>query len=88
MKPPFEQSKEHIIKCLEQLAKPCHEHMVVPCDFRDYEDFRKASALLDVKERLRRIGMSVEVKVIDKPDILIATVDDVMKGKADHILYD
>ena len=88
MKPPFEQSKEHIIKCLEQLAKPCHEHMVVPCYFRDYEDFKKASELPDVKERLRRRGMSIEIKVIDKPDILIATVDDVMKGKADHILYD
>lgn len=74
-------------------AGPEVKEIVYPCLPQDIGDFRRALELIEVQQEFNRRGVKATLRTASPageilPDIVIATVDDVAKGKLDWYLRD
>jgi hypothetical protein len=88
--PYIEQAKNHIINTCIPLLKPHHRKMVIPCLLEDYEDYRQALELPEVKAAIPQ-QMEVILQPVTKdgkpiPVIAIATMEDAANGNLERYL--
>lgn len=88
--PPIEQAKNHILNTCIPLLKPEHQEMWIPCLPEDYDDYRQALELPEVKSRIpSHIKVTLKPMTRDGkliPDIVIATVEDAANGRLERYL--
>lgn len=90
MKPPIQQAKENILKVLRTPSLDVTE-IIYPCLEQDLADYRSALELIEVQAEFNRRGVKATTRAISKsgkilPDIVVATLDDVVSGKLDKLL--
>lgn len=90
MKPLIDQAKQHIIFTCVPLLKNHHQKMLIPCYLEDYEIYRQALELPEVRAVIPP-HIEVILQAVTKdgkpvPDILIATVEDAANGNLDRYL--
>lgn len=89
---PIQQAKENLLKILRNAA-PEVEEIVYPCLPQDMADYRSALDLVEVQAEFNRRKVKATLQPVSNatgqplPDeIVIATYDDVIKGKLDNLL--
>lgn len=89
-KPLIEQAKDHILNTCIPLIEPGHQEMWIPCRLRDYEIYRQALELPEVKSKIpSHIKVTLTLASEDMkalPNIVIATVEDAANGNLDRYL--
>lgn len=90
-KPPIEQAKEYFLKTCFPLVKPHHREILIPCYLRDYDDYKKALELPEVKQAIPSHIKKVRFQIVTKdgkpaPDMIIATAKDAASGRLERYL--
>lgn len=88
MKSPIQQAKENLLSVLRNVSPEVKE-IVYPCLRSDVADYRSALELVEVQQEFNRRGVKATLKPVSTgqpQEIVIATYDDVMKGKLDKLL--
>lgn len=83
--------RDHILNTCLPLVRPHHQKMIIPCLRRDYDDYKAALELEEVKSAIAERGIEVELVIVGadgKPEqsIIIATYEDVANGNRDRYL--
>lgn len=92
MDSPIQQAKNYLLHMLRQ-ASPEVKEIIFPCLPQDISDYRQALELVEVQQEFNRREVKATLRTVSRkgkilPDIVIATVDDVAKGKLDEHLRD
>lgn len=90
-KPRIEQARDHILNTCLPLVRQHHHTGIIPCLRQDYDDYKAALELEEVKSAILALSIKVELVIVGadgrpEAEIVIATYEDAANGNLERYL--